>query len=228
MSQRKSAWLRSVVPTAVLALALTACGSDDDSDGTDASANGGASGEQTEEPLAEEEPPAEEESEPAEDDAAAESDVQAVEPGAYAYGLGEASDPVAFEDSTAGVLEITAERLETGEAADLEGLLEPSEYEGMVPAHLYLSFTSVGGEDLEFVDPVSKATTVNADGSYGTPLVLIGMEIPGGCTDEESDSKDIAVGDTVQMCASVLVPEGGEPTDILWSEGGYELTWALN
>lgn len=223
--------MRALVPAAAIlaALALSSC-SDDEEDTED---TGLGDTEQTEESPAEEPPaeePVEEEPAPEEQGGGGES-VEPVAAGTYEYTVGDASDPIPYEESDAtAVIEVTATQVELGTNADLEGIFEPDQIAGMIPAHVYTTITNLSGDTLEFSDPGHDATTVNADGSYGTPAILIGTQIPGGCTDEQTDSVDIAVGDTVEQCASVLIPEGGEPTQIMFmaSGGEHELLWALN
>ncbi|MGP3970998.1 hypothetical protein [Streptomyces sp. 6N223] len=229
-SQRRPARLRALVPAAAVlaALALSACTSDDE--GEPADTDLGDATEQTEEA-----PPPEEEETAAEEEAPAEQagggDVQPVEPGTYEYALGDTSDPVPFEEGEAqAVIELTTDQVDIGEHADLEGVFEPDQIEGMRPAHIYMTVTNLSGATLESSDPAYGASTVNADGSFGAPAILFGNTIPGGCPDGTTDAMDIAVGDTVEQCTTVLIPEGTEPSEITWmmSGGEHELAWSVN
>jgi hypothetical protein len=225
VSQRKSAWLRAAVPAAVLALALTACSSDDGSEETSAADESEAT-EQTEEP-----PPAEETTEEEEEEEPPADEVEAVAPGTYEYGAGETSEPVPFDDDDASaVLEITFDRVEVGESADLDGMMaDPADAEGMVPAHVYYTFANVGGDALEFSDPAYEST-ITAGGSMYPPLIDFGGPgIPGGCPDD-ADMLDIAVGESAEGCTSVLMPEGAQPEQITWaqSDGQHELVWTAS
>jgi hypothetical protein len=226
VSQRKSAWLRAAVPAAVLALALTACSSDDDSEETGAAGQGDAT-EQTEEPPAEEESPEETPTDDGAEEPPAEGG-EAVAPGTYEYGAGETSEPVPYEDYDASaVLEITFDRVELGENADLDGLMaDPADSEGMIPAHVYYTFANVGGDALEGADPAYETTI---DEMYPA-LIDMGTTIPGGCPDAAGGLLDIAVGESAEGCTSVLVPEGTEPATITWaqSDGQHELVWSAS
>jgi hypothetical protein len=224
VSQRKSAWLRAAVPAAVLALALTACSSDDESEETGAVDPSENTGQAEEPPPAEE--TAEEEEPPAEEPPAEEA--EAVAPGTYEYGAGETSEPVPYEDYDASaVLEITFDRVELGENADLDGLMaDPADSEGMIPAHVYYTFANVGGDALEGADPAYETTI---DEMYPA-LIDMGATIPGGCSDDAGGLLDIAVGESAEGCTSVLVPEGTEPATITWaqSDGQHELVWSAS
>ncbi|RKN03233.1 hypothetical protein [Streptomyces radicis] len=215
MVQGKSVWLRAVAPAAVLALALTACGSDDSDD----DAAGSAGAEQSE--TTEESPAAEDEAQG--DDAAEPADGG----GSATLAEGETSEPVAWEDGdTVADLAVTLDRVHVGTAADLAALNLSSPAEGLVPASIFLSFEHAGGDPLQRPRPGIVASMTLADNAQQTNLVG-SPEIPGGCPADSDFVDALAEGETAELCKSVLIPEGSQVASVEWYSGDTDLSWTV-
>ncbi|MCK1812812.1 hypothetical protein MTQ13_00705 [Streptomyces sp. XM4011] len=222
MSHRKNLWLRAAVPATVLALALTACGGSDDdaSDGADAQET-----EQSQEQDGDADGDAQEDDAPAEDDAAQ-------EPSSGSFALGESAGPAPYEYSDATAqLEITVQKLEQGDIADVEaaGVFDAEDIAGQTPYYLYVDYQHVGGDELRYGRPGTELRTTLADGSYMPSVIMIGdLGIPGGCpASEEPDT--LAEGEGFTDCDMFLVPEGAELGETVWTGADdSEFTWKLN
>ncbi|QKV69246.1 hypothetical protein HUT13_10975 [Streptomyces harbinensis] len=218
MSHRKKLWLRAAVPATVLALALTACGGDDDaSDGAGAQETG-QSQDQDQDQDAQEDAPAEDEA--------------SEEPSSGSFALGETAGPAPYEYSDATAqLEITVQKLEQGDIADVEaaGVFDAEDIAGRTPYYLYVDYQHVGGEELKYGRPGSELRTTLSDGSYVPSVIMIGdLGIPGGCpASEEPDT--LAEGEGFTDCDMFLIPEGAELGETVWTGADdSEFTWKLN
>ncbi|MDT0342404.1 hypothetical protein RM590_07155 [Streptomyces sp. DSM 44938] len=219
MFMRKSAWLRAAVPAAALTLALTACGSDDSEDGSDASGAGQS-----------EESPASEDDAATDADAAGEGSGEEEDTETAALAAGEASEPVPYEYSDAVAnLTITADRVDEGTSADLAGVEFSGDVSGMRPVYAYVTFAHTGGDTIEHGRPIHESSLTLADGSRVNPLIGgSALDVPGGCP-EDSDSVDVLnEGENVTQCVPFLVPEGVAPEQLVWSFEDTELTWTLS
>ncbi|WP_143659472.1 hypothetical protein [Streptomyces sp. MP131-18] len=219
---RKSAWLRAAAPAAVLALALTACGSDDDSE--DAFTPGADESEQTEEAA-----PAEDDAPAGEADAAEEEAAAGGVPGTL--GQGEPSEPVPYEEGgTVADLTITADRVDVGANADLASLNTSADTSGQRPAYVYVTFAHAGGDTLEYPRPISDTSLFLTDGSMAGFVTAFGdLGLPNGCPEGSGDSPPtIGPGEEITMCKTFLIPESVEPGEVTWESGETELTWQLS
>ncbi|MDT0443004.1 hypothetical protein [Streptomyces johnsoniae] len=220
---RKSAWLRAAAPAAVLALALTACGSDDDSE--DAFTPGAEESEQTEEAArADDDAPAGEAD-------AAEEEEAAAGGASGTLGQGEPSGPVPYEEGgTVADLTITADRVDVGANADLASLNTSADTSGQRPAYVYVTFAHAGGDTLEYPRPISDTSLFLTDGSMAGFVTAFGdLGLPNGCPEGSGDSPPtIGPGEEITMCKTFLIPESVEPGEVTWESGETELTWQLN
>ncbi|MCU4745733.1 MULTISPECIES: hypothetical protein [Streptomyces] len=219
MSHRKNLWLRAAAPAAVLALTLTACGSDD----SNSSGAGSGSDQGQEQDTDQDE-------DPAEDDSAGDDD--ATEGSGGSLALGETAGPLPYEYSEAAAeLEVTVQKLDIGDIADVEALdiFDPEDLEGTTPMYLYTDYAHVGGEDLEYARPSLEQSARLATGQFMPSVIMIGsMDIPGGCPAAE-DPRTFAEGDVWNDCKMYLVPDGSELTEVAWTAADdAEYTWALN
>lgn len=203
--------------TAALALALTACGSDDEGLTTTTTSTSESS------PAAEETTSSDEGG--SEEDASGSAEL--VEPGTE-LGLGEvATIPQGDGD---GAIQLTVTEIVEGEPADLEVLDDASTYDGYTPVYVHYEMTgveesaAVAGETIDDVDPILE------DGSQGQTLVIIGTSPFEKC-DRNSVPDDIAVGDTETTCDVALVKDGETVVGATYApyEGDYAddgaVTW---
>lgn len=200
----KTTWLRISTPVAVLALALTACGSPGKKSHTSTShkdkphsrfsahKNGerGAS-------------------------AAAKS---VLKPGQSASR--------AFKEDT-GVkpyYSITARRVDVGTAADAKALVsDPEDAKGKVPATGYVTYRHMTGDVVKEWPRVGDYADVYADGQRGAKV--IGGDAPKGCADSD-DIKNWKDGQSYTLCNTFLIPADAKRLEIAWTEiGGKPFVW---
>jgi hypothetical protein len=241
--KRRSSWLRAAVPAAVLAMALTACGSEDSSDESgsgpaDASADGGSSADQESGEDAEQSGDDGVEQQSTEDPAEAgdgasadgeDSGGNGYPPDTLVYQLGETSEAVPFEDANGNQadLRVTAERIDVGAPEDLADAYG-DEASGMKPAAVYLNVEHAGGATLEDM-LIGRLTTLSfvGDSAAENPATPQGnVDIPGGCTEEMEPTGPLAEGDEAALCVLILLPEDAEPADVNWGTvDGPPVVW---
>lgn len=231
MLNRKSAWLRAVAPAAVLALALTACGSDDSDDTSDDAAPEQSTEEETEEPqedLEEEDAPEGEEEEDAEGGSGtAHEQFEGMDPVLEGLSIGDFGGPITVDGAE---MWMKVDKVDVGAPEDFgnEDVFDPEDYAGLKPAYLHMTFVHVGGEELTSEKVVGDATVHTVDGERATPLILIGVDMPGGCP-RGGNSDDFSVGAEATQCDTVAIDEGAEPGSVIfYGDDQVELEWALN
>ncbi|WP_055546681.1 hypothetical protein [Streptomyces sp. NBRC 110028] len=201
----KTTWLRVATPVAVLALALTACGSDGEKSHTSTSHkdkahsrfNGahknGARG-------------------------ASAAAKAVLKPGQSAWR--------AFKEDT-GVkpyYSIIARRIDVGTAADAKTLVsDPKDAKGKVPATGYVTYRHLTGGVVKEWPRVGDYADVYADGRRGTKV--IGGGTPKGCADSDT-IKNWKNGQSYTFCTTFLIPADAKRLEISWTEiGGKPFVW---
>ncbi len=244
MLKRRSSWLRAAVPAAVLAMALTACGSEDSSDESgsapnDASEDAGSSadedaGEDAEQSADDVEQQSTDDPEDAGAGASADGESgdsggNGYPPDTLVYQLGETSEAIPFEDANGNQADLllTAERVDVGTAEDLQDAYG-DEADGMKPAAVYLNVEHAGGATLKDM-LIGRLTTLSfvGDSNAENPATPQGnVDIPGGCTEEMEPAGSLAEGDEAALCVLILIPEDAEAGDVNWGTvDGPPVVW---
>jgi hypothetical protein len=201
----KTTWPRITAPVAVLALALTACGSHEEksqaSKSPEDKSNSRFSGRQNNGALG------------------ASAVAKAVlKPGQAAWR--------AFKEDTGikPAYSITAQRIDVGTAADAKALVsDPKDAGGKVPATGYVTYRHVTGDVVKEWPRVGDYADVYADGRRGTKV--IGDEAPKGCADSD-DIKNWKNGQSYTLCNTFLIPAHAKQLEITWTEiGGKPFVW---
>lgn len=197
MSYGRKALIRAVAPTAVLALALTGCGSDDKSESE--SDGKKSSSEKTEQGSKQEEKKEEAPSGPL--------SLGQTAPGQHEYDMSDGK----------AQLEITAESVKTGKNADLLAAgLKGEDVKGMQPVFVTFKYTVKEGAKLDDPGFNRKVRVLGEDKKPGKSLIAIGADpIPGGCPDV--DEIKWKTGDTKTMCSTFLLPEGTAAEQVAWA-----------
>lgn len=194
----KTTWLRTATPVAVLALALTACGSHGNKNHTTNSHK---------------EKPHSRLSAHENGRVGASAAAKAVlKPGQSAWR--------AFKEDT-GVkpyYSITARRIEVGSAADAKALSsDPEASRGKVPATGYVTYRHMTGGVVKEWPRVGDYADVYADGRRGTKV--IGGDAPKGCSDSDA-IKNWKDGQSYTLCTTFLIPADAKRLEITWTEIG--------
>ncbi|MDJ1131564.1 hypothetical protein [Streptomyces iconiensis] len=197
MSHGRKALIRAVAPAAVLALALTGCGSDDSSDSKAEGKTDGkkSSSEKTEQGGAEEEAPA------------GPLKLGQTAPGQHKYDMSDGK----------AKLEITAKTVKTGANKDLLAAgLKGEDVKGMQPVFVTFQYTVKEGSKLDDPGFNRKVRVLGEDKKPGKSLIAIGADpIPGGCPDV--DEVKWKAGDTKTLCSTFLLPEGTAAEQVAWA-----------
>ncbi|MDT3399126.1 hypothetical protein RKE29_21175 [Streptomyces sp. B1866] len=221
MHLTKHTWPRAAAAAVVLALPLTACGSDDDSDGASppgASASATSAGA----------PPG---TTPAPTPSTAQSAEQDPAQGAGSTAGGQLKPGQAgvraFEerDGVTPTYEIAAQKIVLGTHAEAEKMVSnPARAAGMVPAVAYVTYTHKSGPAVEKYPRVGDYAYVYADGRRGAKLIGV-VDEPAGCTDS-NDVKNWRPGQSYVLCTTYFVPENATSLEIQWTEiGGEPFVW---
>jgi hypothetical protein len=236
MSIRKPRWLLAAAPAVVLAVTLTACGSDSEEETADDNGGSSESGAQEQEDDAAE---GDEGADGAEADGADEGSPenqdqeagggQPMENGdAVELELGEASGPVPYGESWE--FDATVERAEPGAWEDLEGSPVYDEgYQGLDPYFVEMTLTNESDTAYEGGYP-SNDLRVQADdgGPFETVEAMDAANLPEWCEySSPSASTAIEPGETVTECQVILVGHGVGAVSVDWW-AGYAVSWALN
>lgn len=198
MSYGRKALIRAVAPTAVLALALTGCGSDGSSD-SEASEKGDkkSSSDKTEQGGQEKKTQT----------PAGPLSLGQTAPGQHEYDMSDGK----------AELEITAKSVKAGKNADLLAAgLKGEDVKGMHPVFVTFEYTVKEGSKLDDPGFNRKARVLGEDKKPGKSLIAIGADpIPGGCPDV--DEIKWKAGDTKTMCSTFLLPEGTAAEQVAWA-----------
>jgi hypothetical protein len=227
VTKRKTAWLRATIPAAVLAMALSACGSDDSTENEDAAGQEPAAEAPAEETPSDE-PPAEED--PAEDVDNAGGDAPApVEEPEADYALGEASDPILYGWGHGGVanFEVTIDTVDVGEPGDIEGGTGTGTGK---PVSVYFTIAQIDGEDVHDGDLGSLLSVQYADGegwAYAESPEVPGFPVDGGCPADSSEPEVISMGEEFSTCRVVLIPEDVDPATVAWGQEDVRASWSV-
>ncbi|NJQ08597.1 hypothetical protein [Streptomyces lonarensis] len=236
---RRAARLGAVAPAAsalVLALALTACGSDADSGdssevgGSSESEGSGDSGDRID---------VDDEGDDGGTNSsggdAVDSDGSDDEPGTVSLAVGETSEPVLWTNgSTEAMLAVTATEVFIGENEDLdpETFSTPDATEGMRPVHIHFDFAHADGDHIDMIMP-SERTTLKLkladDEGWGENVQAyqpLGM--PDGCDDAApTNSYELPVGESFYDCRTFLIPEDAEAAEVHWLAAEETLVWRI-
>lgn len=195
---KKTTWLRVTAPVAVLALALTACGSHEKKSraakpdkhkphsrlSTHKNGSRGAS-------------------------AAAKT---VLKPGQSASRT--------FKENTGvtPLYSISARRIDVGTATDARALVsDPKDAKGKVPATEYVTYRHVTGDVVKEWPRVGDYADVYADGRRGTKV--IGGDAPKGCADSDT-IKNWKNGQSYTLCNTFLIPADTKRLEVAWTEIG--------
>lgn len=209
MPLTKTTRLRVGAPVAVLALALTACGSfgekGDSSENTRHSSGSGA--------------------------------VDGHQDGAQKVGMGSDGGPLlpgqsgtrVFKEDT-GVeptYQIVAQKVDIGTAAEAEALVsDPADAEGKVPAVAYVKYTHVRGATVQEYPRVGDYAEVYADGRRGAKVTGDAGR-PKGCADPDG-LKNWKNGQSHLLCNTFLIPARTKSVEVIWTEiGGEPFIWTF-
>lgn len=196
--------MRAAATSAVLALALTACGGDESDEGKDdkPSASQDAAGDET----------ATDDQADDSEDSGASGDNSALAVGAKADGEHEWKSG----DATAK-LEITSTKVEQGTNADLVTAGLGKNTEGMYPVFVYFDYTVKEANGVEpDADFNNKATALGPDDKPGKKLIAIGgSAIKGGCPEDEADP-NWEVGTSATLCTTFVMTEGTDVEKVAW------------
>lgn len=204
MLHRRSNLLRAVVPAATLALALTACGSDDSSDNDNGQGDKGGSSQQ--------------DGGSDSDDSGESSEDDGADGSGGPYKLGETADG-SHEANDKGTVRVTAEKVETGKNSDLtDAGVKSSDVKGQYPVFVYFKY------QVEKMDKPQTSPNFNVNARVlgkgderAKKLLTIGADaIKGGCP--EKDDAEVKKGSTVTECSTFLLPEGTDVDQVAWAE----------
>jgi hypothetical protein len=243
---RRAARLGAVAPAAsalVLALALTACGSDADSGdsseagGSSESEGSGDSGDRID---------VDDEGDDDGDTGSSDGDADDAdgsggsggsddEPGTVSLAVGETSEPVLWTNgSTEAMLAVTATEVFIGENEDLdpETFSSPDATEGMRPVHIHFDFAHADGDHIDMIMP-SERTTLKLkladDEGWGENVQAyqpLGM--PDGCdAAAPTNSYELPVGESFYDCRTFLIPEDAEAAEVHWLGAEETLVWRI-
>ena len=201
---KKTTWLRITTPVAVLALALTACGSH---------------GKKSHTSKPEKHKPHSRFSTHQNGHRGASVAARTVlKPGQSASR--------AFKEDT-GVkpfYSITARRIDIGTAAEAKALVsDPADAKGKIPATGYVTYRHMTGDVVKEWPRVGDYADVYADGRRGTKV--IGGDTPKGCADSDT-IKNWKDGQSYTLCNTFLIPADAKRLEIAWTEiGGKPFVW---
>ena len=218
MQHRRKTLLRAAAPVAILALALTACGPDDNDSSDDSKGDDKSSSDSADKS--------------GDDDGADEDKAGDDAPGSGGeLTLGQTAPEekeIKRGDGTVKV-KITAEKFNTGKNADLTAAgFSADKVKGKYPVYAYFKY-----EVTEVTSPVSPGTDFNsstavldAEGKPGSRFIAIGGQpLKGGCPEKDRDLK-WEKGTTATLCTTFLMDEGKEPAKLAYSTVN-PLMWAV-
>ncbi|NJP65360.1 hypothetical protein [Streptomyces spiramenti] len=228
---RRATRVGAVAPAAsalVLALALTACGSDADSDGGSSDAGGNSESDGSEDTP-------DRVDDDAGDDADGSDGSDGNEPGIVSLTVGETSEPVLWTNgATEAMLAVTATEVFVGEPEDLdpETFSTPDATEGMRPIHVHLDFQHADGDHINMIMP-SERTTLKLkladDEGWGENVQAYQpMGMPNGCDDATPiNAGELPVGESFYDCRTFLIPEDAEAAEVHWLAAEETLVWRI-
>ena len=196
MLHHKRSLLRAAAPVAVLALALTACGSNDSPDEGKKDAKAGTS----------------------QDDKSEQRDQETQDKGPWTVGETAPGTHEFESGSEKADIEITAKKVDTGKNADLLAAgLKKSDVKTMYPVFVHFTYTlKKTAKPMDDPDFNLKARVMGTGNEPGRKLITIGAaDIKGGCPDQE----DITwkQGDTHDVCSTFLMAEGKDVEQVAWA-----------
>ncbi|MDT0269110.1 serine/threonine-protein kinase [Streptomyces sp. DSM 44915] len=224
--RRRSRWVVAATATAVAVVAagtvyaVTASSDDDGRADDPAQTQPSPSAEETTSPPEEEEPPSPEDEEPPSGEI---DGIATLPPEVYRYQLGETSDPVPYEPSPGeqAALSVTVDQVEPGEHADLTGLMDPIQSEGLRSVAVRVTLTHLGGAPLT----LTSGSWVGTLGTFGVfdeasptanNMYAFGVEgEPGGFLPWTGD-QFLRAGESFETWVVAAVPEGEDPTLVYW------------
>lgn len=216
MSHRRSHVLRAIAPVAVLALALTGCGSDDSDSSSDSKGDTSQS-ESSDDKNADE------------NDSTDDSADEDAGPGGELK-LGESGEQTSKKGDGEATLKITAEKVDKGVNADLvDAGFDSEKVKGKYPVHAYLKYevTELSGEIEPGTDFNTTAAVLDTEGKPGSRFIAIGGEpLKGGCPEKDRELK-WEKGTTATQCTTYLMPEGKEIDKVAWGMVN-PLMWAID
>ncbi|UED87950.1 serine/threonine-protein kinase [Streptomyces profundus] len=207
------------VVVAFSAYALLRSSDDDDADGGDDRARSTPSGNDTAPSAGATDPPPDDEA-----DALVIDGVRTLAPDVYRHGLGETSEPVPYEPSAGGrtALSVTVDQIETGRHADLDGLMDPIQSEGLKPVYLRVTLTNLGGETMT----LTSSMWVGNLGTFGVfdedtiPIAnnvyAFAIEGEPGESTARPDDRHLPVGQSADSWVVAAIPEDDEPSLVYW------------
>ncbi|MBH5335840.1 hypothetical protein IHE55_13990 [Streptomyces pactum] len=116
------------------------------------------------------------------------------------------------------VLSVTAKSVTKGTVSDLDAVRLDAEERGMQPYYVTFDFENTGKSTLEYPFLAGAAKLRDSRGEDGTSTVTVGDEVK-ECPAAPVDS--FAPGAKVTQCAVFLLPEGEQPSVIVYT-GDYD------
>ncbi|MEU8824219.1 hypothetical protein [Streptomyces sp. NPDC048636] len=123
---------------------------------------------------------------------------------------------------------IAAQKVDIGTNAEAKALVsDPADAKGKVPAVVYVTYTHVTGPEVPEFPRVGDYADVLAGGRRGTKVIGVTKE-PKGCADAD-EIKNWKDDQSYTLCNTFLVPEHPKSLRVTWTEiGGDPFTWKFS
>lgn len=229
MQHRRKTLLRAAAPVAILALALTACGPDDNDSSDDGKADDKSSSDSADKGGDDDGASDDADADDKGDDSDKGGDDAPGSGGELTLGQTAPEEKEVKRGDGTVKVKITAEKVDTGKNADLTAAgFSPDKVKGKYPVYAYFKY-----EVTEVTSPVDAGTDFNsttavldAEGKPGSRFIAIGGQpLKGGCPDKDRDLK-WEKGTTATLCTTFLMDDGKEPTKLAYGMVN-PLLWAV-